>query len=252
MTIRASSAKSARRRSALRPPRSEIEFLEHRLGQLPDHLRRPETPRLRTARLGQRGEVRDQAEIRLHPRADVGAPDLEHDRAAIGERRAVHLRHRRRGEWRGIEGRERGFGRLAERRLDRRAQRLERQRRRTRMEQLEFGDPFGRQQIAASREDLTKLDEGRAEFLEREPRPARQRVGLVGQRRIDRRAREPELREQYPEPEPRRHLDDLAQPLTVAPGDENRGDKAGDAENSRLLHGRNDAAAAKVAPGVAR
>lgn len=61
-----------------------------------------------------------------------------------------------------------GFRRLAERLFDAGAQGLEGQGRSLAVQAFEFGDPFRGQHVAACRQNLPQLDEGRAEFLKRE------------------------------------------------------------------------------------
>jgi hypothetical protein len=82
-----------------------------------------------------------------------------------GERRAVHLRHRRGRHRLRVEAREDRVERTAEARLDHAARVLEGKRRHLVAQGCELLDQLARQQVAAGRGDLADLDEGRAEAM---------------------------------------------------------------------------------------
>ena len=194
----------------------EVEFLQHSGSKLPQHRRRGEAPCLRARRLDHGRHLRDQPQVGLHARPDAGALHLQHDIAPIVQSGAVNLRDRGGGKRRLVQPRERGFRRLAKRLLQRGAYHRELQRRRLAVQLLKFGYPRRRQQIAARRQNLAELDEGRPEFLQREPGPHRQAQIASGFAVVGFTARQSEPGQQYAQPESGRDLENLGQTGAIA------------------------------------
>lgn len=88
------------------------------------------------------------------------------------------------------------------------------------MKLFEFDDPFGRQQVAAGREDLAQLDEGGAQRLQGKTRALWQIwSGSLGGRAPLQRL-QPQSRQKDAQPEAGGDLNDLLETVTVAGGHE--------------------------------
>ena len=151
----------------------QVQLVEDGLLVLVHDLARVEAPRGGPVPMREIRDKAEQAHVATDDLADFRAHDLDHDLAAVGEPRGVHLGDRRRCQRLADE--------LAEDLLDRAPQLaahdrgggVARERRHPVLEACELvGDVFG-QQVAAGREDLTELDEDRAEVLQRAAQPHR-------------------------------------------------------------------------------
>lgn len=157
----------------------EVEFLQDCGSELLDERGGRKAPDFRTGPLEYRRELGDEAQIRFHAGTDAGPPDLEDDGATIVQVSEVDLRHRSGGKRLGIERGERLADRFSQSLLDGGPHHFERKRRRLAVKPLQFGDPVGREKIAARGENLPELDEGGTQFLQRQARACGQRRCLA-------------------------------------------------------------------------
>jgi hypothetical protein len=110
----------------------EVELALEGARELLRDLRRTIPARLRNLGIDQRGHVHEDAQVRLDLRADAGPANLEHDRRAVLQARAMHLRDRCRALGARIQVTEDLEGRAAQRALELRDQSLEGNRRHVR------------------------------------------------------------------------------------------------------------------------
>ena len=152
--------------------RAEVELLLDRAAERSQRaLQRDETQRRDEALEGAPEEQQDRA-VEGDLLRDVRPPDLHRDVGAAGERRAVHLRHGRRGDRLRVERGEVRLERTGEVALDDLADPVERERRHLVPERRELADDRCRQEVGARGRDLADLDEGRPELVtDRDQRP---------------------------------------------------------------------------------
>ncbi len=153
----------------------EVEFASDHRRQLFDHFPRPPGGEGVDV-LGELRQSGQDFDVLPHPRFDLGALDLDHDRSAVPQQRAVDLSDRRRRERDRIDRAELFAERVAELPREGRLDRLDRLRVDVRPQPFEFLGEFGPHQVGTSRQDLAELDERRAELGERHPNPLFPRV----------------------------------------------------------------------------
>ena len=196
----------------------EVQLLQHRVQQLPDQRLGLEAAGFLAAGLHDAGEMGDEPQVGLHRLANAGSAYLHDDVGAVLQSGAMHLRHRGRGERDRIEAGKGGFGGLAQRVLQPRAQRFERQGGGAAVQGRKFGHPMFGQQVRAGGEDLPELHIGGAQRFERLSRAA----GQIGWGRVAGSAGQAHAREQHVETEARGDGGDFGQPLPVAGGNDDR------------------------------
>ena len=162
-----SPAKFLAKRSMLRVSMAKSASRSSDARELLRDLGRAVAPRLGHLGLDQLRHAPQQAQVGVDLLAHARPADLEHDRRAVLQLRAVHLRDRRRAVRVRLDVAEHLERRAPERALELGQQLLERHRRHVGLQLLEFGDPARREEVDARRHHLAELDEGRAELLER-------------------------------------------------------------------------------------
>jgi hypothetical protein len=147
----------------------QVELALERTRELAHELLRPVGLERGPFLLGHGGQPGHEAQVGVDDGFDARTADLHHHRRAVVQPRGVHLRDGSGGQRLGLELREDGFGFAAEVFAQLRAQRLKRQRGHLAVELLELDDPLRPEQVGPAGEDLPELDEGRPEFLQRQP-----------------------------------------------------------------------------------
>ena len=147
----------------------EIQLAFERARELRDDLDRLIAARFRHLRIDELREMSEQPQIGFDGAANSRTPDLQHNRRAIVELGAMHLRDRGRSLRTGIEIDENIERRASERLRQLGQQIVERHRRHVGVQLFEFADPIGRKKIDACRKQLPELDENGTEFLQRKP-----------------------------------------------------------------------------------
>ena len=159
---------------------AEVELLGDRLGEQLDEGRRVGQRRDRDPTDRERREPRHDPEVLVDELPDRRALHLHDDVLARAQRRAVHLRDRRRGEGLGVEPREHLLRAAAEVLLHHPADHRERLRRHLVAAPLELRDELLGEDPLAGADDLPELDVGGSEALGGEAQPAGEDGGGLG------------------------------------------------------------------------
>ncbi len=146
----------------------QVQLASERTGELTHQLLRAVGFERGQFGLGQHGQAREQAQVGFDGVGDAGAADLDDDFGAVVQLGAVHLRDRRGGQRLHVEAGKNHLGLVAQVFAQLRAQLVQRHGRHLAVQLFEFGDPVGAEQVGAAGQDLAELDEGGAEFFQRQ------------------------------------------------------------------------------------
>ena len=190
----------------LRVPRLQpvVELLPDRPGELVDELLGVDEVERTDALLRDPRGLVEQGDVRFDLTRRAGTLHLHGDVLAVRERRAVHLTDRRGSDRPVLELHEELVDRQAEVFLDHLLDVGERERAHVVLKAAQLGDDVGRKNVGTRREELSELDERRAELVEHLAQVlATLRRLIVGSSRRDRRGKRSVSRwvsNQYPKP----------------------------------------------------
>jgi hypothetical protein len=145
----------------------KIELAPQRFGELPHHAPQLESPRFRHLGFRQPRKMPQQSQVGFDARAHIRPTHLEHHRRAVLKLGQMHLGNGSSGDRLDLQIPENLEWRSAQRLFKLRLQHIERLGWHAVLQLGEFGNPVRREQIRTRRQYLTKLDEGRAQFLHR-------------------------------------------------------------------------------------
>jgi hypothetical protein len=165
--------------------RAVVELEPDRPRELVDEVARVDEVERADPLLGQTRSLIEEREVGLDLARCAGTLNLDGDLPAVGQRGAVDLADRRRGDRCGVEVEKRALEREIELGLDHLLDLLERERPHVVLEPAELHDDVGRHDVRSRREQLTELHERRAELVEH---LAQVNAAGGGGLRLDRRA----------------------------------------------------------------
>jgi hypothetical protein len=144
----------------------QVQFVVQVLVELRHHFPRLESPAIGPEGFQQVGGDLQQRNVMLDHRLDAGAQDLDRDLAAIRQHREMHLRHRRRGNRRPVEGGEDLVHRLAIGLFELGDGQFRRKGRHAVLQLRQLVGDVQRQQVASGRQQLAELDEDRPQVFQ--------------------------------------------------------------------------------------